>query len=827
MSKIRIHKILSGLMIFLLLYAMFLWLFHTDVGLQFAYKSGKELLPGKLQIEGLSGNLAGPIKAKAINYQNEQLKLSAQNIQLDWQLFDLILRKITINNLTANDINITLTSPQKTTKYFVINPKNQNNQSFFTKNLLKFDFQNINLQKIKLLYPQLSEPTTIDSLQLSLTGTPSRLSSVDLTLTAPDNKLQVNGQFGAQYVISWDAHINNLNKLATNLSGAITSQGKLSGSQLAQVNADVTLLGKNLQLSGNKIEKLSVKFITDTMHTDNIHIDVALNNLELPQTKIESITTKGDLILNSKSTTTLNLRFLPIKFSFLSTENFQQPVIDNITLKAVRNGNKISSEFNITSMDQSTIIGKLDLYKNKILTGSFDWHTQNLIFLEALSSNIKNPTGKLDASFILKGTLLKPEWIGKFDLQNASANIPAANIQLNNGRFALNATAKEIKYTGQIFSKSSSLNINGVTKLGANNSIIQAKLAGQNFLLSDTASAYIQVSPDINLTASNKGLDLNGAITIPKARVILQDFSEAETLPKEVVFVGQKQQPLPPIVTDIYTHITLILGDEVFLNMRGLKGDVSGKVLVEGHPKRTTMGNGTLTLKEGSYDLYGQALKIEQGHIIFSNSPITNPNLSIRAFRTIEESISNSMFALHNERVAVGINIQGTVNNPLTTLYSEPSGLSQEDILSYLLLGQPSTQVTDTYGDTAKLDSQINLMLNAIKTLNIGGSGNKFTALSDNLRTKLGFTELGLSTNPTSASSKNSATNNPSNLPSTTSLILGRYLSPSLYVGYSIGILDQLSTFKIRYRLWRNFMLQTETSTLDTGVDLLYSMTRD
>jgi translocation and assembly module TamB len=798
MSKIRLYKVLGSLIIFALSYAAFLWLFETNSGLQFAYQFGKNFLPGKLQVNGLSGSLAGPIKMETINYQQNQLKLSAHSIQFDWRLRDLLFKKATITSLNANNIEIII--PNETRKTFIF------------PNLLIFDLQNIKLQKIKVIHPQLPKPSNIDSLQLSILSSSQRLNFIDLKLTSANNNIQINGRFNRQYYdVNWDINLKHLNHLTSTLSGTIDSQGKLSGKRLASLNANVILHANELQVLNHKIAKLNAKFITDTAQTNITHIDLSLNNIQSPKYMIESLATKGNLTLNDHLTTTLSLHVLPIKLA-------KQPVIDNIVLKATRNGNKIFSEFSITPIDQSAIIGKLNI-NNSSLTGTLDWHTQSLKLLEAFFSGIKNPEGKLEALFTLKGTIKNPEWSGKLNLQQVKANIPIANLQLTDGHLQVDVAPKEIKYNGQI-SSGSNLNIEGITKLSANRLFTEIRLAGNNFLLSNTPSVYLLVSPDIKLTADNQRIDLNGTIIIPKAHVELQDLSETETLPQDVKFVGQAQPTtFTSLIMDLYSHITITLGNEAYLNMQGLKGSISGKVLIDGNPQRNTIGNGTLTLKDGSYNLYGQTLKVGQGYLIFSNSPITNPNLNIRASRDIRNIGSDGLLGLNGEVFSVGIDIRGTVNNPLSTLYSEPKGLSQEDILSYLLLGQASMQISDAYGDTAKLDNQINLMLNAIKMLNIGGSGNKFTALSDSLRNKLGFTEFGLTTT-NSAGVKST--------PSvTTALTLGRYLSPTLYVGYSIGILDQVSTFRIRYKLWKNFILQTETSTLDMGIDLLYSMARD
>ena len=43
-----------------------------------------------------------------------------------------------------------------------------------------------------------------------------------------------------------------------------------------------------------------------------------------------------------------------------------------------------------------------------------------------------------------------------------------------------------------------------------------------------------------------------------------------------------------------------------------------------------------------------------------------------------------------------------------------------------------------------------------------------------------------------------------------TSLVLGRYLSPRLYVSYGVSLTEQLNVFKLRYTLGDHWTIRTE-----------------
>src|SRR5262249_44551669 len=56
-----------------------------------------------------------------------------------------------------------------------------------------------------------------------------------------------------------------------------------------------------------------------------------------------------------------------------------------------------------------------------------------------------------------------------------------------------------------------------------------------------------------------------------------------------------------------------------------------------------------------------------------------------------------------------------------------------------------------------------------------------------------------------------------------TSLVLGRYLSPRLYVSYGISLTQQLNTFKLRYTLGDHWTVKTEVGQA-RGADLVYAI---
>jgi translocation and assembly module TamB len=58
-----------------------------------------------------------------------------------------------------------------------------------------------------------------------------------------------------------------------------------------------------------------------------------------------------------------------------------------------------------------------------------------------------------------------------------------------------------------------------------------------------------------------------------------------------------------------------------------------------------------------------------------------------------------------------------------------------------------------------------------------------------------------------------------------TSVVLGRYLNPRLYVSYGVSLTEQLNTFKLRYTLGDHWTIKAEVGQAQ-GADLVYTISK-
>jgi translocation and assembly module TamB len=227
----------------------------------------------------------------------------------------------------------------------------------------------------------------------------------------------------------------------------------------------------------------------------------------------------------------------------------------------------------------------------------------------------------------------------------------------------------------------------------------------------------------------------------------------------------------------------VVLGEDVELDVLGLSAEPEGSILLVDEPGRPTRGTGEIDLAGGTYQAYGQDLTIERGRLIFAG-PIDNPRIDLRAYREADDGVT------------AGLEARGTLDRPEITLWSDPA-MDQANQLSYILLGRPIGQTSAEDGD---------LVANAATSLGIKG-GN---LLAEQLAARFGLEEARIETEGGYEEA---------------SLVLGKYLSPRLYVAYGVGLFEAANTLRIRYLLSSKWTLEA-TSGEGTAADLLYTIER-
>ena len=411
------------------------------------------------------------------------------------------------------------------------------------------------------------------------------------------------------------------------------------------------------------------------------------------------------------------------------------------------------------------------------LNGDVHVQSAGLGLISLYAPDIDRVAGRVVTDLSVSGTIGTPLLDGALKLTDGEIDLYQVN-------FAMRATQLEARL------HDNGLDFEGSARIGSGNVSTSGhiewrdakpfgklKLNGQNLRVVDVPEAQIDASPDLEFKIEERRIEVTGAVKVPYAKIVPKDLTNAVRSSSDEVLVGTEPED-PAKRFEVISGISLTLGDKVTLDTFGLTARLTGTLVLRDGVDNITRGSGELSIEEGKYTAYGRRLDIERGRLVFSGGDVSNPGVDIRAVKQYPD-------------VKAGVNVRGTLTQPRFTFFSEPS-LPQSQILSLILAGGS----LETAQNNAKQ----------------GGAGNELLAqgsaiLAQQLGSRVGIEDVALE----------------SDLDNQTSLVLGKYLSPRLYVSYGISFTEQLNTLKLRYTLSDRWTIKTEVGQA-RGADLVYTI---
>ncbi|MGE0580705.1 MAG: translocation/assembly module TamB domain-containing protein [Steroidobacteraceae bacterium] len=420
-----------------------------------------------------------------------------------------------------------------------------------------------------------------------------------------------------------------------------------------------------------------------------------------------------------------------------------------------------------------------DAWQGWPLDGKLDLRTDSLGFLAVLVDSIDRSAGKLTADVQLSGTLGAPRLAGSLALRDGEFDFYQVNLPLRavtlDARFVENTLALD----GSLNAGDGKAKAAGRLSWRAGLPYGVITLQGENLRVANVPEARVFASPDLAFNIEGRHIGVSGTVVVPNARLDPADLTGAVFASADERIVGERVvDPSKRFV--VTTDVKLVLGDRVTIDTYGLSGRLTGSLAARTDENDIARGTGELNIAEGKYIAFGRRLDIEHGKLIFNNGPLADPAIDIRASREFPD-------------VTAGANVRGTLRAPRLTLFSEPQ-ISQSQILSLLIAGGSleSVQAQDANGGTRRSNPF------AVQ----GGA-----ILAQQLGEYVGLEDISLE----------------SSLNNETSLVLGKYLTPRLYVSYGVSLTEAINTIKMRYTLGDNWTVKLESGAVQSA-DLEYTI---
>jgi translocation and assembly module TamB len=423
---------------------------------------------------------------------------------------------------------------------------------------------------------------------------------------------------------------------------------------------------------------------------------------------------------------------------------------------------------------------------------------------------IQESFGTLDADLLVSGVWAAPQVNGTLRLSKAGAYLPTAGIQLKEVQLSARL-AKDRISIDSFRAVSGPGHIEGTALLtldGWQLRSYQGTIAGANFQTVHFPELHLLTTPKLRFEGTAQKLTVRGELRLPELNITGAQSRSVIMPSSDVIREGKTAAVVRPSTLALDLQIKLLLGEKVFVKVSGIDARLAGALDLSMSRLDRITSKGEIKVVKGNYRTYGVNLDIVRGRLFFAGGPVNRPSLDFLALRTVGD-------------VRAGVTVTGTIQKPVTRLYSEPA-MSDIDILAYIVFGHPLGSST----------AQASLVTQAAGALLTSGQA---AVLQEQLKNKLGISTLeiqgGVGKTSGAMGYKPLQVTPPGTIPAAqqpgiteTVLTVGTFLTPQLYISYGKSLFTGGNLFRLRYDIFKHWQIETQTGSDASGADLYYTL---
>jgi translocation and assembly module TamB len=450
---------------------------------------------------------------------------------------------------------------------------------------------------------------------------------------------------------------------------------------------------------------------------------------------------------------------------------------DTLKLTSSLTPKKVDSSLDFRGGKLGALMARLSidpLAKNKTVNGDFNLSGLDISVVRPFVPMVEKLNGKLNGSGRISGGLLAPQVNGNVALSDGEVSGPELPVSLEKLNVQAMIAGENVQLQGNWTSGPTGQGSIGGHIGWAQALDVDVSLKGSRLPITVEPYARLEAAPDLKITLQGDKLAVSGKVLIPKGQITVRELPPSTVkVSDDTVIVGQQtEQGKPPMA--IAMDVNVEVGQETLsFSGFGLTANLAGHV----HIGDNLDTRGELNLNDGRYRAYGQRLTIRKARLLFAG-PIDQPYLDIEAIRQTDDVIA-------------GIRLSGSAEQPTTTVFSEPA-MSQEQALSYLVLGRPLS--------TSGEDS--NMMAQAALALGLAGG----SSTAGKLASGLGIKDFELDTSGSG---------------DRTAVVASGKITEKLSLRYGVGVFEPANTIALRYLLSKKVYLEA-ASGVASSLDIFY-----
>ena len=410
----------------------------------------------------------------------------------------------------------------------------------------------------------------------------------------------------------------------------------------------------------------------------------------------------------------------------------------------------------------------------------------NLEPFQAVLADAVNLQGSITADITVNGTIDSPSINGGIILDKGKLRLIQNANTFDNISTTIAIENNQATLQGSFFLEDNKANLTGAMSW-QKGFTLNAKLTADALPLVFPPQLVMSVAPNINFSLKEKALTISGNIDVLDGSYNIEKLPEDSVpLSDDVIIIDQQGQAVVKQSTgfDIKTNVSVNINKAFSISGQGLESHLFGQLQIKQQEKQPLHLFGKIQSNKGTFQAYGQKLKIEKGELNF-NGPIDNPYFNLRASRHIKA-----------EDIDVGIQITGLVDALDMQLFSSPT-MEMPEMLSYLVRGR-------------SLDSGAENSTAAASFL-VGFGVTNSMGLFDQIEKIPLISNIAIDTEGEGEQ---------------TQATVSGYLGNRVYLKYGIGIYEPVNELTVRMYMFNRFWLEV-VSGIEQSTDIYYSFDID
>ncbi|MGE0312756.1 MAG: translocation/assembly module TamB domain-containing protein [Lautropia sp.] len=436
------------------------------------------------------------------------------------------------------------------------------------------------------------------------------------------------------------------------------------------------------------------------------------------------------------------------------------------------------------------------------LGGTLEFSMRSFRWVSPLIGEAWQVDGALAANLDVKGTLAAPRLEGIVTGTNLSAEEQALGMRFTDGVLAAEFAGDRVDVKVlRLSSGDGSVSMTGLLRTpAAGGSMARVEIAslpiplgvGQRVVLSGDATAAL-ADGDLRiggrLVADEGVIELRGNTAPGLSDDVVIARPARDGAPQaDVGEAASAPAPAGKRPFRVLSDVEIDMGQRFRVFGSGVEAKLRGAIRLRGSLPDAPRANGTVEIRDGTYQIYGRKLEITRGRVVF-NGPLDDPNLDILAIR-------------RHLQVEPGVEISGTASSPNVKLVSTPD-VADAEKLSWLVLG---TGLADAQGS-----GQLLVLQAAADTL-FGDEDSKY---ADSLTERVGIDMLSVREDGASSVAPGTQTGQG------TVVTVGKRLSNRLFVTYEQSLRGVWNILKLQYDISDRLSLSVQAGS-DSAADLLW-----